>query len=82
MKWSGTARYLSLVKYDYDSFPEDWKKKNPNIYEGFTFCKIGEIPNMPGHCLCLRISGNPLTPHGEIYIFHPEDLIELTEDET
>ena len=70
------TRQFSLVKYNYDSFPEEWKDKNPNTYENFVFCYLGDIPNMPGHSICQDIkTGRP-------YVFHIEDIIELTEDET
>jgi hypothetical protein len=69
-------RKLSLVKYDYDSNPKEWKEKNPNAYEDYVFCYLGDIPNMPGHSYCLDLKT------GKGYPFHTEDIKELTEDET
>jgi hypothetical protein len=69
-------RKLSLVKYDYDSLPEQWKKEHTDLYKNQVFCYIGIIPNMPGHSYCQDIKT------GKGHIFHPESLKELTEEET
>ena len=69
-------RKLALVKYDYNSFPEDWKKIHTNTYLNNTFCYLGNIPNMLGHSYVQDIKT------GMCYIFHTEDLKELTDDET
>lgn len=68
-------KHCTLVKYDYDKFPSDWKEENPNIYEGMSFLYLGEVPNMKGHSYVLSMdSGIPL-------IFHTENLIEISDDE-
>jgi len=70
------TRKFSLVKYDWDSFNKAFKKNNSNPHENKVFCYIGDIPNMPGHSFVIDIrTGTP-------YIFHPENLKELTDDET
>jgi len=73
-------RKFALVKYDYDSFPENWKKLNPNRYKNQDFCYLGDVPNMPGHSIVITISDNDYC--GKPRIFHTEDLKELTNDET
>jgi hypothetical protein len=66
---------LTIVKWDYDSRPEEWKKGNPNPYEGLTFMYIGEINKMQGHSFTLEMkSGKP-------YVLHTEELLPLTEEE-
>lgn len=80
-------RKRSLVKWDYDSFPKKWKDDNPNLYEEYVFCYLGNIPNMPGHCLCIciNIHKNKELHNDDIgrtFVIHPEELIELTEEET
>lgn len=69
------VRQFSLVKYDWNSLPKEWTEIKTNPYEGRTFIVLGEIPNMPGHCFCQDIDT------GKGYIFHPESIIELTEEE-
>lgn len=66
---------LTLVKYDYDKFPEEWKKENPNPFKDMTFMYIGEIENMKGHAYlqCMK-TGKPI-------ILHIENIIPLTDDE-
>ena len=41
---------IKLVKYDYDSFPEEWKKIkiNPPEYDKI-FAFLGEVKQMKGH---------------------------------
>jgi hypothetical protein len=67
---------VTLVKYDYDSFPDDWKKSNPNPYEGVVFAYLGKIVNMPGHVYVQDIMT------GKSEILHEENLLVLTEEET
>ena len=70
-----TLKFLTLVKYDYDSMPEWWKKDNGNDYFGVTFVYFGEIPQMPGHSYVQEIKT------GKPRVFHTENLIPLTEEE-
>jgi hypothetical protein len=66
---------IKLVKYDYDSFDDNWKKNNPNPFEGAVFACFGEVEGMDGHSYCQNIeTGIPA-------ILHTENLIELTEEE-
>jgi len=74
-KKSCSCKKLTLVKWDYDSQPEEWKKNNPNDLEGKHLVWFGEIKKMPGHSLCLDIeTGKPV-------VLHTEELIALKRDE-
>lgn len=66
---------LTLIKYDYESFPKEWKDKNKNDHKDKTFIYIGEVNKMKhhGYVHCLK-SGKP-------YIFDIHNLKELTEEE-
>ena len=66
---------IKLMKYDYDSLPEDWKKKNPNKFEGITFAYLGEVENMNDHVYYQDIKT------GKPYILDIDSMKELTEDE-
>ena len=67
---------FTLIKYDYEGLPEEWRKHNPNPYKNMTFIYLGDIPNMPGHSYLQDIKT------GKPHIFHPENILPLTEDET
>lgn len=66
---------LSLVRYNYDSLPKDFKKETSNPFEYFVFCYLGDIPNMGGHSYVQDIKT------GKGYIFHTENLVEINKDE-
>lgn len=65
----------TLVKYDYESMPKDWKEKNKNPFKDVTLIYLGEIPNMEGHCYLQNINtGLPA-------ILHVGNIIALTEED-
>ncbi|TWT56293.1 hypothetical protein [Allorhodopirellula solitaria] len=69
-------RYLSLVRFDFKSVPNDYHAKYP-FMDTRRYIFFGEIPNMPGHCV--------VADHqtGQLYSgYHTENFVELTEDET
>jgi hypothetical protein len=66
---------IKLVKYDYDSFPEEWKKENANQFVGFVFAVLGKVNHMPGHMYCQEINS------GKPYILHEENLVEVAEED-
>lgn len=66
---------IKLVKYNYDSFPEEWRKQNPNPFEGVVFACFGEIEGVEGHSYCQNIETGMPT------ILDTDSLIELTEEE-
>lgn len=68
-------RCLSLVRFNFDSVPNDYHAKYPFV-DGRTYIFFGEIPNMPGHCVVADHQKGQL--HSG---YHTENFIELTEDE-
>ena len=65
----------TLVKYNYEDLPEDWKEKNDNPFSGVHFLFLGEIPNMKGHAACISLTDN------KVYIFDIDNIKKATEDE-
>jgi hypothetical protein len=66
---------IKLVKYDYDSFPTEWKENVHNPFEGQVFALLGEVKGMPGHVYLQNIeTGAPI-------ILDADSIVELTEDE-
>ncbi len=50
----------TLVKYDYESLPEEWRILNPNIFDGITFIYLSKVRKMKGHVYLQDISsGKP-----------------------
>ena len=72
---TSSIKPLTLVKWDYENLPENWRKENPNPYDGMTFMYFGEVNEMEGHSFlqCMK-TGKP-------FILHTDELIPLTEDE-
>jgi hypothetical protein len=66
---------LTLVKWDYDSLPAEWRKTNANIHEGKVFVYFGELPQIPGHSYLQEIKT------GKPHVLHTEELIPLTDEE-
>ena len=66
---------LTLVKWNYDNQPEEWKLANPNPYEKTHFVLLGEIKKMPRHLLCLEMET------GKPHVFHTEDVMPLSKEE-
>jgi hypothetical protein len=67
-------RKLSLVKFDYDSVPEQYHAAYPFV-KGKAYLFLGEIVNMPGHCAV--VADDEVVKFG----YHTENFVELTEDE-
>jgi hypothetical protein len=71
-----TPRKLSLVRFDATALPRRFRAKYP-FRAGRAYVFLGEIPNMPGHCVVADL------PTGKIHSgFHTENFVELTDDET
>jgi hypothetical protein len=66
---------ITLVKYNYDSLPTEWKKENPNKYEGITFAFLGEVKGLEGHGYYQDVDS------GKSYMLHLDSMVELTEEE-
>ena len=69
-------RKLSLVRFDAASLPRGFCGKYPfRASRAYVF--LGEIPNMPGHCVVAD------TQSGRIFSgYHTEQFIEIPADET
>jgi hypothetical protein len=69
-------RKLSLVKWDGSRLPPSLRRKYP-FRLGAIYIFLGEIPNMPGHCVVADHSS------GRIYSGHHTDhFVELASAET
>jgi len=69
-------RQNALVKFDYSDMPKKHHKFYP-FKEDEPYIFMGEIVQMPGHCIVIEMKS------GRIYSgYHTEDFIELSEDET
>jgi hypothetical protein len=69
-------RKLSLVKFNPKARPPSSRRNYPfRAKETYVF--LGEIPNMPGHCVVADYRS------GQIYSgYHTDNFIELTGEET
>ena len=68
-------RKLSWVKFDFSGMDEQTYSDYAQIFNEEAYIFMGEITNMPGHCILLSPNGN--TKIG----YHTENFIELSEDE-
>lgn len=69
-------RPLSLVKFDFSSVTPLYRKVY-SFKENDRYIFLGEIPNMPGHCVVIEYN------KGKIYSgYHTSNFIELSEEET
>jgi hypothetical protein len=69
-------RKLSLVRFDPAQLPRPARRRYP-FRVGASYIFLGEIPNMPGHCVVAD------HPSGKIYSgYHTDHFIELRKDET
>lgn len=74
-KVKSSPRYFSLVKYDDSHYNEPYRGKGPFKYN-HTYLFMGEIANMPEHCVVVDTKTN------EIFSgYHTDTFVELTEDE-
>ena len=70
-----TPRFLSLVRFRHDDLPAEYLSKYPFVRDRACVF-IGEIPNMPGHCV---VAGHVT---GQIHSgYHTENFREIPEDE-
>lgn len=68
-------RNLSLVKFNEESVHPDIRKSYP-FQPGEALLFVGEIVNMPEHCILIRVDV------GETVIgYHTENFVELSEEE-
>lgn len=65
-------RPMALCKADLKDAPVDAYPFN----DGDKFVFLGEIEQMPGHCVVVRLSDNKI-----FTCYHTDSFVELTEDE-
>jgi hypothetical protein len=69
-------RKLSLVKFDHSRVPPGGYRRRYPFRTGMTYVFIGEIPNMPGHCVVADYQA------GKIYSgYHTGHFVELKSHE-
>lgn len=71
-------RQYSFVKFNYDSFPDGFKDSMRNAYpfaEKKRYIFLGEIPNLPRHCIVMDSGGKMYTG------YHTENFVEIAEDD-
>lgn len=66
---------LTLCKFDFDNAPIDYHREYPFTVKDI-FVYLGDITNMPEHCVVVRTGDNIV-----FTCYHTDDFIELTEDE-
>ena len=65
----------ALVKFDYKDLPKKYHKSYP-FKEGEVYIFLGEIHQMPGHCIVVEMkTGNVISG------YHTDNFIELEENE-
>lgn len=75
-------RYLSIVRFDFDGFPKDFDTSVYPFDKDERFIFLGEIPNMPGHCVVLRmVTGPGLVKPDAVFGYHTENFVELPTEE-
>jgi hypothetical protein len=69
-------RRLSLVKFDVAGIPRGFRRKYP-FRRNATYVFLGEIPNMPGHCVVADFRS------GKFYSgYHTNNFVEISRDDT
>jgi hypothetical protein len=68
-------RQYALVRFVYDDIPAEHHSQYPFTRQGI-YVFLGEIPNMPGHCVVAE------HPRGQIFSgYHTESFAEVPEDQ-
>jgi hypothetical protein len=65
----------TLVKFDFDSMPDNYRGLYPFRPED-RFVYLGDIVQMPGHCVVVRISDSKV-----FCCYHTDDFAEVPEEE-
>ena len=74
-KSQSVPRQNALVKFNFAALPKEYWAQYPFV-ENAVYVYLGEIPNMPGHCVVGE------HPCGKIFSgYHTENFKELEEDE-
>lgn len=68
-------RRLSLVRFYFDDLPKKFRAKYP-FKPGSNYVFLGEIPNMPDHCVVADAKT------GRVYTgYHTENFVEIPDEE-
>ena len=66
---------MMLVKFDYDNMPVGYHKHYP-FSESESFVYLGDIVQMPGHCVVVS------TKTGRVYCcYHTDEFVVLNDEE-
>jgi len=69
------VKYCSLVRFDFDGMPVEYHSAYP-FSKKDVFVYLGDIVQMPGHCVIARVSD------GRVFTGHETDnFVELTSEE-
>jgi diadenosine tetraphosphate (Ap4A) HIT family hydrolase len=69
------SRKLSLVRFNAERLPLAVRRKYP-FRARRTYVFLGEMPNMPGHCVVIE------HPSGKVFSgYHTENFVELPDTE-
>ena len=73
-------RQYSLVYFDHDGFPPEFDTSSYPFRRDVSYIFLGEIPNMPGHCVVVADGGIVIAGyHTDNFIeILPEDLDNYT----
>ena len=67
---------MSLVRFMFDGMSPQDERRSP-FKRGAAYVFLGEIVNMPGHCVVAEM------PTGHIHSgWHTDNFVELSDDET
>ena len=76
VKTNPPPRVNSLVRFDSSDVPPEYRSSYP-FADTDKFIYLGDIVQMPGHCILIRFSD------GKVFsAYHTENFVELTDDET
>lgn len=73
VEWFSEPRQYSYVKFVYEDLPEEYHAGYP-FFKNVRYIYLGEIPNMPGHCIVMD-------DDGKHYVgFHTENFKEISDE--
>jgi len=70
-----SIREKALVRFDFENTPAEYHKAYP-FTEKDRFVYLGDIVQMPGHCIVVRLKDDKV-----FTCYHTDDFVELTEEE-
>jgi len=70
-----SIRQNALVRFDFSDLPVKYHKEYP-FAEHDRFVYLGDIVQMPGHCVVVRLRDDKV-----FTCYHTDNFVELTEEE-